>query len=114
MKLTQEQAEKLKTLKTMEEVKAFFTTERVQLSPEDLDKITGGWSFFDPVKNALKDVGNWVYDNMIDPAVDGLVDAGKTVVDGVVDAGKTVVDAAFEGLGIHSEIKQSLIDKLGS
>ena len=103
MKLTQEQAEKLKTLKTIEEVEAFFTTERVQLSPEDLDKITGGWSFFDPVKNALKDVGNWVYDNMIDPAVDGLVDAGKTVV-----------DAAFEGLGIHSEIKQSLIDKLGS
>ena len=103
MKLTQEQAEKLKTLKTMEEVKAFFTTERVQLSPEDLDKITGGWSFFDPVKNALKDVGNWVYDNLIDPAVDGLVDAGKKVV-----------DVTIEGLGIDSEIKQSLIDKLGS
>ena len=103
MKLTQEQAEKLKTLKTMEEVKAFFTTERVQLSPEDLDKITGGWNFFDPIENALKDAGKWMYENFIDPAVDGFVDAGKTVV-----------DAAFEGLGIHSEIKQSLIDKLGS
>lgn len=103
MKLTQEQAEKLKTLKTMEEVKAFFTTERVELSPEDLDKITGGWNFFDPIENALKDVGKWMYDNLIDPAVDGLVDAGKTVV-----------DVAYEGLGIHSEIKQSLIDKLGS
>ncbi len=86
MKLTQEQAEKLKTLKTMEEVKAFFTTERVQLSPEDLDKITGGWSFFDPIENALKDVGNWMYDNFIDPAVDGLVDAGKTVVGEAVEA----------------------------
>ena len=106
MKLTQEQAERLKTLKTMEEVEAFFKTERVQLSLEDLDKITGG-SIFDrinnAVKNTLKDVGNWMYDNFIDPAVDGLVDAGKTVV-----------DAAGEGLGIHSEIKQSLIDKLGS
>ena len=96
MKLTQEQAEKLKTLKTMEEVEAFFKTERVQLSPEDLDKITGGWSIFDLVKNPLKDVGNWVYDNMIDPAVDAVVDAGKTVVDGVVDAGKTVVGEAVE------------------
>ena len=103
MKLTQEQAEKLKTLKTMEEVKAFFTTERVQLSPEDLDKITGGWSFFDPIGNALKDAGKWIYDNLIDPAVDGLVDAGKKVV-----------EVTYEGLGIHSEIKQSLIDKLGS
>ena len=97
MKLTQEQAEKLKTLKTIEEVEAFFTTERVQLSPEDLDKITGGWSFFDPIENALKDVGNWMYDNFIDPAVDGLVDAGKTVV-----------DVAFEGLGIHSGNSLSL------
>ena len=97
MKLTQEQAEKLKTLKTMEEVKAFFTTERVQLSPEDLDKITGGWSFFNPIENALKDVGNWMYDNFIDPAVDGLVDAGKTVV-----------DVAFEGLGVHSGKSSSL------
>ena len=100
MKLTQEQAEKLKTLKTMEEVEAFFKTERVQLSPEDLDKITGG-SIFDPinnaVKNALKDVGNWMYDNFIDPAVDGLVDAGKTVV-----------DVAFEGLGVHSGKSSSL------
>ena len=103
MKLTQEQAEKLKTLKTMEEVKAFFKTERVQLSPEDLDKITGGWSFFNPIENALKDVGNWMYENFIDPAVDGLVDAGKKVV-----------DVTIEGLGIDSEIKQSLIDKLGS
>ena len=97
MKLTQEQAEKLKTLKTMEEVKAFFTTERVQLSPEDLDKITGGWSFFNPIENALNDVGNWMYENFIDPAVDGLVDAGKTVV-----------DVAFEGLGIHSGNSLSL------
>ena len=103
MKLTQEQAEKLKTLKTMEEVKAFFKTERVQLSPEDLDKITGGWGIFDSIENAFKDAGKWMYDNLIDPAVDGLVDAGKTVV-----------DVAYEGLGIHSEIKQSLIDKLGS
>lgn len=99
MKLTQEQAEKLKTLKTMEEVKAFFTTERVQLSPEDLDKITGGWNFFDPIENALKDVGKWMYDNLIDPAVDG-----------VVDAGKTVVDVAVEGLGIHSGNSLSLTD----
>ena len=97
MKLTQEQAEKLKTLKTVEEVKAFFKTERVQLSPEDLDKITGGWNFFDPIENALKDVGNWMYDNFIDPAVDGLVDAGKTVV-----------DVAFEGLGVHSGKSSSL------
>ena len=97
MKLTQEQAEKLKTLKTMEEVKAFFTTERVQLSPEDLDKITGGWSFFNPIENALKDVGNWMYENFIDPAVDGFVDAGKTVV-----------DVAFEGLGVHSGDSLSL------
>ena len=97
MKLTQEQAEKLKTLKTIEEVEAFFTTERVQLSPEDLDKITGGWSFFDPIENALKDAGKWMYDNLIDPAVDGLVDAGKTVV-----------DVAYEGLGIHSGNSLSL------
>ncbi len=97
MKLTQEQAEKLKTLKTMEEVKAFFTTERVQLSPEDLDKITGGWNFFDPIENALKDAGKWMYDNLIDPAVDGLVDAGKKVV-----------DVAFEGLGVHSGDSLSL------
>ena len=97
MKLTQEQAEKLKTLKTMEEVKAFFKTERVQLSPEDLDKITGGWSFFNPIENALNDVGNWMYDNFIDPAVDGLVDAGKKVF-----------DVAFEGLGIHSGNSLSL------
>ena len=65
MKLTQEQAEKLKTLKTMEEVKAFFKTERVQLSSEDLDKITGGWSFFNPIENALNDVGNWMYENFL-------------------------------------------------
>ena len=97
MKLTQEQAEKLKTLKTMEEVKAFFKTERVQLSPEDLDKITGGWSFFNPIENALKDAGNWMYEYFIDPAVDGFVDAGKTVV-----------DVAFEGLGIHSDDSLSL------
>ena len=97
MKLTQEQAEKLKTLKTVEEVKAFFKTERVQLSPEDLDKITGGWSFFNPIENALNDVGNWMYENFIDPAVDGFVDAGKTVV-----------DVAFEGLGIHSGNSLSL------
>ena len=97
MKLTQEQAEKLKTLKTMEEVEAFFKTERVQLSPEDLEKITGGWSFFNPIENALKDVGKWMYDNLIDPAVDGLVDAGKTVV-----------DVAYEGLGIHSGNSLSL------
>ena len=97
MKLTQEQAEKLKTLKTMEEVKAFFTTERVLLSPEDLDKITGGWNFFDPIENALKDAGKWMYDNLIDPAVDGLVDAGKKVV-----------DVAFEGLGVHSGDSLSL------
>ena len=97
MKLTQEQAVKLKTLKTMEEVKAFFTTERVQLSPEDLNKITGGWSFFNPIENALKDVGNWMYENFIDPAVDGFVDAGKTVV-----------DVAFEGLGVHSGDSLSL------
>ena len=97
MKLTQEQAEKLKTLKTIEEVEAFFTTERVQLSPEDLDKITGGWNFFDPIENALKDAGKWMYDNLIDPAVDGLVDAGKTVV-----------DVAYEGLGIHSGNSLSL------
>ena len=71
-----------------------------ELSLEDLDKITGG-SIFDPinnaVKNALKDVGNWMYDNFIDPAVDGLVDAGKTVV-----------DVAFEGLGVHSGDSLSL------
>ena len=67
-----------------------------ELSLEDLDKITGG-SIFDPIKNALKDVGNWMYDNFIDPAVDGLVDAGKTVV-----------DVAFEGLGIHSGNSLSL------
>ena len=96
MKLTQEQAEKLKTLKTEEEVRAFFETEKIELAPEDLDKITGG-SIFDPIKNALKDVGNWMYDNFIDPAVDGLVDAGKTVV-----------DVAFEGLGIHSGNSLSL------
>ena len=97
MKLTQEQAEKLKTLKTMEEVEAFFKTERVQLSPEDLNKITGGWSFFNPIENALKDVGNWMYENFIDPAVDGFVDAGKTGV-----------DVAFEGLGVHSGDSLSL------
>ena len=97
MKLTQEQAEKLKTLKTMEEVEAFFKTERVQLSPEDLDKITGGWSFFNPIENALKDAGKWMYDNLIDPAVDGLVDTGKKVV-----------DVAFEGLGVHSGDSLSL------
>ena len=71
-----------------------------ELSLEDLDKITGG-SIFDPIKNALKDalkdVGNWMYNNFIDPAVDGLVDAGKTVV-----------DVAFEGLGIHSGNSLSL------
>ena len=97
MKLTQEQAEKLKTLKTIEEVEAFFTTERVQLSPEDLDKITGGWSIFDSISNAVKDAGKWMYDNLIDPAVDGLVDAGKTFV-----------DVTFEGLGIHSGNSLSL------
>lgn len=71
-----------------------------ELSLEDLDKITGG-SIFDTinnaVKNTLKDVGNWMYDNFIDPAVDGLVDAGKTVV-----------DVAYEGLGIHSGKSLSL------
>ena len=67
-----------------------------ELSLEDLDKITGG-SIFDPIKNALKDVGNWMYDNFIDPAVDGLVDAGKTVF-----------DVAYEGLGIHSGNSLSL------
>ena len=76
---------KLKTLKTMEEVEAFFKTERVQLSPEDLDKITGGWNFFDPIENALKDAGKWMYDNMIDPVVDAVVDAGKTVVGEAVE-----------------------------
>ena len=71
-----------------------------ELSLEDLDKITGG-SIFDPIKNALKDalkdVGNWMYNNFIDPAVDGLVDAGKKVV-----------DVAFEGLEIHSGKSLSL------
>ena len=75
MKLTQEQAEKLKTLKTMEEVNAFFKTERIQLDPEDLDKIDGGWGIFDPVKNAYKSVGNWMYDN-----------AGEAIADVVTDA----------------------------
>ena len=86
MKLTQEQAEKLKTLKTMEEVKAFFKTERIELSPEDMDKIAGGWSIFDPVKKAYKSIGNWMYDNFIDPAVDGVEYAGKKVVDVVIGA----------------------------
>ena len=86
MKLTQEQAEKLKALKTMEEVNAFFKAERIELSPEDIDKIAGGWSIFDPVKKAVKSVGNWVYDNMIDPAVDAVVDAGEAVADAVVGA----------------------------
>ena len=71
-----------------------------ELSLEDLDKIAGGGIFDkinNAVKNTLKDVGNWMYDNFIDPAVDGLVDAGKTVF-----------DVAFEGLGIHSGNSLSL------
>ena len=86
MKLTQEQAEKLKTLKTKEEVNAFFKTERIALSPEDMDKIAGGWSLFDPIKNAIKDAGSWMYDNLIDPAVDGVIDAGKKATDWAVGA----------------------------
>ncbi len=100
MKLTQEQAEKLKTLKTMEEVNAFFKTERIQLDPEDLDKIDGGWGIFDPVKNAYKSVGNWMYDNLIDPAVDGVVYAGKAVADGAVDAGEAIADVVTDAIGL--------------
>jgi hypothetical protein len=100
MKLTQEQAEKLKTLKTMEEVNAFFKTERIQLDPEDLDKIDGGWNFFDPVKNAYKSVGNWMYDNLIDPAVDGVVYAGKAVAGGAVDAGEAIADVVTDAIGL--------------
>ena len=86
MKLTQAQTEKLKALKTMEEVKAFFATERIELSPEDLDKITGGWSIFGSVKKAIKSAGNWVYDTLIDPVVDGVTDAGKKVAAGALRA----------------------------
>lgn len=102
MILTQEQAEKLKTLETMEEVEAFFKTERIQLSPEDLDKIAGGWNIFSPVKNAYKNVGSWMYNNLIDPAVDGVVYAGKTVADSVVYTGETIADAVTGALKIDN------------
>lgn len=42
MKLTKKQAEKLQTLKTEEEIRAFFETEAVQLDPETLEEVSGG------------------------------------------------------------------------
>ena len=61
MKLTQEQTEKLKTLKTMEEVRAFFETERIELSPEELEKVTGG-GFFD----GIRDIAEWIKKKITD------------------------------------------------
>ena len=92
MKLTQEQAAKLKTLETMEEVDAFFKAERIELSPEDLDIIAGGWSILSPVKNAVKAAGSWVYDTMIDPAVDVAVGAGKQAANAVSGALGVFID----------------------
>ena len=96
MKLTQEQAEKLKTLKTEEEVRAFFETEKIELAPEDLDKIAGGWGILDSVINTFKDTGKWMYDNLIDPAVDGTEDAAKKLVDAC--AGALGIDVSSDSL----------------
>ena len=105
MKLTQEQAEKLKTLKTKEEVNAFFKAERIALSPEDMDKIAGGWSIFDPVKNGIKYAGSWMYDNLIDPAVDGVIDAGKKVADEV--CGALGIDDSSDSSSVFAPAKKN-------
>ena len=43
---------------------------KIELGMEELELVNGGWSFFDPVKKAVKSVAKWSYDNMIDPVVD--------------------------------------------
>lgn len=43
MKLTTEQAERLRTLTTNEDIKAFFETEGIELGPEDLEAAAGGY-----------------------------------------------------------------------
>ena len=42
MKLTKEQKDKLEALKTNEEIKEFFETERIELGPDELEWIAGG------------------------------------------------------------------------
>ncbi len=51
---------------------------RTELKAEEPEMVNGGWSIFDPVKNAIKTAGKWSYDNMIKPA-------GKLVDDYVLD-----------------------------
>ena len=99
MKLTQAQTEKLKTLKTMEDVKAFLETERFELSPEDLDKIAGGWDFFSSIKKAYKDAGNWIYDNTSDPVVDGAGDLIDGVTECLIPTGTSVLAPAADNSG---------------
>lgn len=59
MELTKEQVEKLKTMKSEEEIKDFLAHERVELSPEDLEAISGGGLLdilVDTIGDALGDV----------------------------------------------------------
>ena len=55
-----------------------------ELTMEELELVNGGWSIFDPVKNAIKTAGKWSYDNMIKPV-------GKWTYDSVINpAGKWI------------------------
>ena len=59
MKLTKEQAEKLKALNIEEEIKDFIDSERIELSPEDLEAISGGGLLDiigDAIGNALENL----------------------------------------------------------
>ena len=47
MKLTKKQIHTLDALKTAEEVRDFFETESIELSPDELDWIAGGTAAFE-------------------------------------------------------------------
>lgn len=76
---------------------------------------------FNGIKNWLKDVGKWIYDNILSPFIDGFKETfnihSPSQNPQIVDLGKNIIEGAFNGIiewlkNIKTWFKENVFDKI--